>query len=304
MKRTKITDKITYIEPDSMANFTSCAGIIVQSKKKIMIDTNMGAEETPGLLEQEKPDAAIITHYHLDHSIWTRHVSLFSDAVIFIPENEAPYLTSLDFVIEHTAGPFSAAEKWKDFVANYLGYMPLKTYECYNERTSFKDMAPEVVIVATSGHSPSHTSFYFPDEKILFAGDMGLDRFGPWYGWTDCNIKQIVESILRLDGLDVNLILTSHGGVVEKGIPRAWAQCLGHIWQREEKIIQKLEAGMSKNDIIGQGVFFSDKEKVKEPMSLFLNMWDTNMYIHHEDLIKEGGLTAFFPELKTILKSS
>jgi len=200
LKRTRITDKITYVEPDSMTNFTSCAGIIVQSKKKVMIDMNMGAKETPGLIEQEKPDAAIITHYHLDHSLWTRHVNTCSDAVIFIPESEAPYLTSLDFFIEHTAGPSSIAEKWKDFTVE-MGYLPLKKYECYDEQTRFKDMAPEIVLIQTPGHSPSHTSFYFPDEKILFSGDMGLDRFGPWYGWTECNIKQIVESILRLDGL-------------------------------------------------------------------------------------------------------
>jgi len=303
LKRTKITDKITYVEPDSMARFTSCAGIIVQSKKKLMIDMNMGAKETPGLIEQENPDAAIITHYHLDHSIWTRHVSAFSDAVIFIPEAEAPYLTSLDYVIEQTAGSSSAADKWKDFVANYLGYTPLKTYEGYNDQTSFADLAPELVLVETPGHSPSHTSFYFPDEKILFSGDMGLDRFGPWYGWMDCNIKQIVESILRLDGLAVNLILTSHGGLLKKGIQKQWAKSIHHIWQREEKIIQKLEAGMTRQDIIQQGVFFKDKEKVAKPMNFFLNMWDTNMYNHHEALIKEGGMEKFFPETKNGLKT-
>ncbi|MCD4720163.1 MAG: MBL fold metallo-hydrolase [Desulfobacula sp.] len=302
MKRTKITDKITYVEPDSMVNFTSCAGIIVQSKNKVLIDMNMGAKITPGLIEEEKPDVAIITHYHLDHSIWIRHVNSCSDAVVFIPEAEEPYLTSLDFVIEHTAGPFGMSEKWKDFVENRLGYKPLKVYECYNEQTTLKDMAPEIVLVQTPGHSPSHTSFYFPDEKILFSGDMGLDRFGPWYGWADCNIKQIVESILRLDGMDVKLILTSHGGMLKKGIQQAWALCIHQIQQREEKIIQKLEAGISKQDIIRQGVFFFDKEKVQDPMRSFLNMWDTAMYNHHEALIKEGGLIKFFPEIKELSK--
>lgn len=301
MKRTKITNKIDYVEPDSMTNFSSCAGIIVQSKKKVMIDVNMGEEETASLIEKEKPGAAIITHYHLDHSLWTRYVDTCSNAVLFIPEAEAPYLTSLDFFIEHTAGPFGTGKKWKDFTLN-MGYAPLKKYEFYNEHTTFKDVAPEIVLIETPGHSPSHTSFYFPDEKILFSGDMGLDRFGPWYGWADCNIKKIVESILRLDGLAVNLILTSHGGVFKKGIQKQWAQCIRHILQREEKIIQKLDAGISKKDIIRQGVFFKDKENVREPMRSFLNMWDTTMYNHHEKLIKQGGLKIFFPEIKAMLK--
>jgi len=303
LKKTKITDKIIYVEPDSMANFTSCAGMIVLSKNKVFIDMNMGAKETPGLIEKEKPDAAIITHYHLDHSIWTRHVDACSDALIFIPEKEAPYLTSLDFVIEHTAGPFDMSEKWKDFVADTLGYKPLRAYECYNDRTSLKDIAPEIVLVETPGHSPCHTSFYFPDEKILFSGDMGLDRFGPWYGWADCSIKTIVESILRLDGMDVKLILTSHGGIYKKGIQLAWARCIHKILKREEKIIQKLEKGMDRHKIIQQGVFFSDKEKVAEPMRSFLNMWDTAMYNHHESLINEGTLIKFFPQIPGMLKT-
>ena len=94
-----------------MANFTSCAGIIVQSKTKVLIDMNMGAKETPDLIKEENPDAAIITHYHLDHSIWTRHVNSFSDAMVFIPEAEEQYLTSLDYMIEHTAGPFGKMER-------------------------------------------------------------------------------------------------------------------------------------------------------------------------------------------------
>lgn len=303
MKKTKITDKITFVEPDTMANFTSCAGMIVQSKAKVLIDMNMGPENSPGLLEEEKPDAAIITHYHLDHSIWTRYVDTGSGALVFIPEKEEQYLTSLDFVIEHTAGPFGMAGKWKDFVVNTINFRPLKVYECYNEKTTFKDFAPEMVVVQTPGHSPSHSSFYFPDEKILFSGDMGLDRFGPWYGWADCNLTQIVESILRLDGMDVELILTSHGGLLKKEIQLEWAKTLHKILQREEKIIQQLGKGTRKQDIIAQGVFFSNKNKVPEPMRSFLDMWDTAMYNHHESLINEGGLVKFFPEIKGILKN-
>lgn len=299
MKRTKITDKITYVEPDSMAKLSSCAGMIVRSRKNVWIDMNLGARETLEMLENETPDAAIITHYHLDHSIWTRHVGM--DAVVFIPEKEAPYLTSLDFVIEKTAGPFGMADQWKTFMEKDLDYKPLQSYECYNDQTTFKDLAPEIVVMETPGHSPAHTSFYFPDEKILFSGDMGLDRFGPWYGWSDCHINRIVDSILRLDGMDVGMVLTSHGGILRKGIQQAWAACIGHILDREEKIAQRLDAGMGEQDIIWQGVFYPDKEKATEPMKSFLYMWDTAMYMHHAALIKDGGLIKRFPEIKGML---
>ena len=127
MKKTKITDKITYVTPDSMADFSSCAGIIINSRKKIFIDMNTGPEQTPKLLKKEKPDAAIITHFHLDHSIWTRYVNDYSNTRILIPKKEKSYLTSLDFVIQHTSGPSNF--QWRNFVTNKLKYKPLEIYE-------------------------------------------------------------------------------------------------------------------------------------------------------------------------------
>ena len=300
MKQTAVTDRITYVEPDSMAGFSSCAGIMVRSKGKIFIDMNLSAAETPGILEREKPDAAIITHYHLDHSAWTRHVAGHSSARVLIPEREEPYLTSLDFIIDHTAGPLGMGEEWKDFVVNSLDYRPLTVYEGYTEKTSFHDLAPEMVVLETPGHSPAHSSFYFPDEKILFSGDLGMDRFGPWYGWADCDIKKIVESLLRLDGLEVGLVLTSHGGMIQKEVHTAFLSCIRRIMEREEKILHRLDRGMSQADIVEQGVFYRDKDKVPEPMKSFLNMWDTAMFRHHEALIKEGGLIRFFPEIRRL----
>ena len=178
----------------------------------------------------------------------------------------------------------------------------LTNYETYNDKTSLARFAPELVLIETPGHSPGHTSFYFPDEKILFSGDMGLDRFGPWYGWADCSIPDIVESILRLDGLDVELVLTSHGGVLKKDIQKAWATCLKQLVHREEKIVQQLEAGQTKEEIISKGVFFSNKEKVKPPMKQFLDMWDRSMYDHHKALIHSGGLLNLFPEINSFVK--
>ncbi len=37
MKRTRITDRITFLEPDSMSNFKSCAGVMVEGKRKVCI---------------------------------------------------------------------------------------------------------------------------------------------------------------------------------------------------------------------------------------------------------------------------
>ncbi len=162
MKLTRITDKLTYVEPDSMAKFHACAGLMVDSKTMVFIDMNLGRADIQALVKAHPPRAALITHYHLDHSIWTRTINETSDARVFIPQEEQPYLTRLDYLVEHTAGPFGLAREWEAFVVSQLGYTPLKTFQTYTRDTCFAEFAPEMVLMETPGHSPGHTSFYFP----------------------------------------------------------------------------------------------------------------------------------------------
>ena len=299
MKQTRITAGLCYVEPDSMARFSSCAGLVIRSKKQVFIDMNLGFADTRTLLEKECPDAALITHFHLDHSIWTCQAEK-AGVQVFVPAKEAAFLTSLEHVVTHTAGPLGQADPWREFVENTLGYQPLEKFSTYDHETVLTEFAPEMVLLETPGHSPGHTSFYFPDDKILFSGDMGLDRFGPWYGWQNSDICELAASLLRLDGMDIKLILTSHGGMISKGISDVFMAGIQEILMRERCIQDQLAAGESEQQIIKKGVFFSGKDTVAPPMRTFLYMWDTAMFRHHRHLLAKGGLTAFFPELSHI----
>ncbi|MCP4023545.1 MAG: MBL fold metallo-hydrolase [Desulfobacteraceae bacterium] len=300
MKKTKIAPSITYVEPDSMADFSSCSGIIIQGKQTVFIDMNIGKEDTIDTLNAYSPDLALITHYHQDHSLWTRYVKDFSDATIMVPAHEENYLTSLDFLIQQTAGALGQGQKWQNFVVNTLGHRALDGHETYDKNTRLTDRVPGLLAIATPGHSPGHTSFYLSNEKILFSGDVGLDRFGPWYGWADCNIKNIVSSLFTLMGMDIRLVLTSHGGIIRKDIQQAWETAICHIFNREKKIAKKLSAGIEKKKIIQQGVFFPGKTPVNKPMKDFIEIWDTSMYNQHERLLNQGGLSYFFPKINNL----
>jgi hypothetical protein len=47
----------------------------------------------------------VITHFHLDHSVWT-HQAEKAGIQVFVPAKEAAFLSSLDHVVQQTAGPF------------------------------------------------------------------------------------------------------------------------------------------------------------------------------------------------------
>ena len=304
IKRVSITETIEYVEPESMSNFSACSGVIINAPTKIFIDTNMGYEETAGFLEAEKPDVAIISHYHLDHATWAARVLDHGGSELFIPEGEENYLTSMDYFIRKTAGPYGLGEQWKEFMLNVAHYQEIDHFNTYSGQTRFKSGSLSIECIPTPGHSPAHSSFYIPEEKILITGDMGIDRFGPWYGWRDCNLLDLIESILRLRSMKVSLLLTSHGGVVSSHIRESWDRCLGKIVLRERFIADGLEKGRAKPEIVRDGIYFKNKSRVREPMRSFLFMWDSFMFDHHKDILSRTSLEKLFPELAGFLSDN
>jgi len=300
MKRTRITDQLTFLEPDDMRLFKACAGVMVQGTRKLVIDANMGPE-TASFLQDENPQTAIISHYHLDHGTWGTVAQDHTQADIFIPAGEVPYLTEIDYFLKQTAGPYGRVEAWRHFSVEGCGYRELARYSTYEAGHSFSDRRMAIACIETTGHSPSHRSFYFPEDKVLFTGDMGIDRFGPWYGWADCDLRHLVASILTLRGLPVDVLLTSHGGIITSSIDAAWDRTLAHLLEREKGVAKRLENGLSPDAIVAEGIFFSQKSHVPEPMQSFLYMWDTAMFDHHRKLIEQGGLVRFFPELAGLM---
>jgi len=70
------------------------------------------------------------------------------------------------------------------------------------------------MVLHTPGHSPGSVSLYWPEQKLLFTGDLifkdGLGRTDLPGG--DGNLLK--ESIKRLAGLDVEWVLPGHGDII------------------------------------------------------------------------------------------
>ncbi len=72
----------------------------------------------------------------------------------------------------------------------------------------------DFLVLHTPGHSPGSVSIYWPDQKMLFTGDL---VFKGGLGRTDLpggNGAQLKESIKRLAGLDVEWLLPGHGEII------------------------------------------------------------------------------------------
>jgi glyoxylase-like metal-dependent hydrolase (beta-lactamase superfamily II) len=65
-------------------------------------------------------------------------------------------------------------------------------------------------IYHSPGHSPGHITIYWPEEKVLIAGDVIFYRSTGRVDLPGGNAKTIKQSIERLSGLDINYLLCGH----------------------------------------------------------------------------------------------
>ena len=74
-------------------------------------------------------------------------------------------------------------------------------------------------VLHTPGHSPGSVCLYWPEQKILFSGDL---VFAQGVGRTDLpggDGETLKQSIRRIAALDVEILLPGHGGFLT-GVPR------------------------------------------------------------------------------------
>lgn len=296
MKTLRITEHIEYLRPENEIGRFLCSGMIVRGSGTVFFDTNFGRATTRALLLSEQPDFAVISHYHLDHSLWGGLVRGASDAELLIPLGEERYVARPEFFLERTLGPMPSGELWRHFVLEHLKSGGVREFKGYDGSLTLDLKKTRMVFVPAPGHSPGHMTAYFPQERILFTSDLGFGPFGPWYGFKDCDIRRYVESLLRLKALKPGLLLTGHDGVIRRGIDGAFDRTIRAFFLREDRIREGLERGRSRDSLVEEGIYFKNKEKARGPLKGFLLDWDAVMFDHHLGVLGQGGLDSFFPQ--------
>lgn len=290
MKSTAITDQITYVEPESMKGFSACAGVVIKGSKTLFIDVGL-VDETEAFIRSEKPSSAIVTHYHIDHAAWLHQAKAVGGIDLYAPESEIACLDGWEGFLAHTAGPLGKRDFWQSWIKSNTEFRPIEGLKPYTaDYLPFADIGVDMEVIPTPGHSPGHSSFYFPGEQVLFCGDLGADRFGPWYGWPDCDLQEFVNSLLRIKELPIKLLLTSHGGVIEEGIDDVWNRCIDQIKAREEKVRQALDQGLSRVETINAGIFYDNPQAIKGSIGEVALMMEGGTYDQHYRFLQNGGL--------------
>jgi len=161
--------------------------------------------------------AVAITHQDLDHAGCLASVVERTGATVFAHERDAPYLEGeRELVKSSEERPMEIAPTTVDV-------------RLTGGETFATDAGP-MRAVYTPGHSPGHTSYYFPDASLLVSADalnvVDDELVGPREDATP-ELETAWESVDRLAELDVEETFCFHGGFVEAGTDRIEALAAG-----------------------------------------------------------------------------
>ncbi|MCE7794285.1 MBL fold metallo-hydrolase [Salipaludibacillus sp. CUR1] len=173
-----------------------------ESNKALMVDPGGDDEKLLKWLQSEglSVAAVILTHAHFDHIGAVEAVRQTFDCPVYIHRAEAEWLTKPEL---NGSGLFMGIEpiscRPADFYYEKEGAVEIEGFECE--------------LYETPGHSPGSVSFYFPDNKVVFSGDVlfrgGVGRTDLPGGDQETLMNTIHNVMLNLP--DDTIVANGHG---------------------------------------------------------------------------------------------
>jgi len=299
---------VKVVRGEKNGRFPYCNTILITDEVNAIIDPGAGEKTLQRVLKDHRIDLVINTHYHFDH-IWFNY--LFKDAEIHLNKYDAPCYKSLDVLAERLGileiYGIRGVEKWKRTISSEnrrpFGPTPKDRHEWilstsrldgeYENGEIFAFGTTKAQVLHMPGHTAGFCCFYFPNEKMVYAADIDLTSFGPWYAGSDGDIQLFLDSMDKVTRLDAEVYVTGHEiGIVKK--PEFLARLekfKSKIFERDTNILEFLrrkKKGAALTDLASQGLIY-DREFLADD---WIYMWNRIMVRKHLERLASLGLVG------------
>ena len=234
-----LSDDIIYIECKNQKKISRGMGavntlIVVGDKESIIIDPGVWTYQYTilkklskrNVIDSSRIKKVFISHQHWDHSTLASYFQRNFGAKVFSHLEAKNDLEDEDIMLRNffTGYKFlqEELEKYPLWVMKKAIHFLWGKYRAVRINKTLKDgekinQEVPIEVVELPGHTPGNIGFYFPNEKILLAGDLIDLETGIGYDLNSplSSFEQAENSVKRLLDMRINRFISGHGKIVE-----------------------------------------------------------------------------------------
>ncbi|MBR3988899.1 MAG: MBL fold metallo-hydrolase [Clostridia bacterium] len=278
---TKITD-VRAVKGDS-------AFLIDDGKTSILYDSGFGftgfqvADNIKSELKGRSLDYIFLTHSHYDHALGSAYVlNRFKDAKIVAGEYAVkifskPTAKALMRDLDRKFAIKNGVSDYEDLTDNLTVHIAVKDGDIIKAG----DM--EFTALNLTGHTRCSVGYYLKSEKLLLSTEsLGVyTEDGEVVPSYLVGYQMVIDSIKRVQSLDVEKILIPHYGVIVGAEAKAYLdKALENASQTAKEIVRILKSGGGKDDAVDYFVAKYYKGKVKEIYPYDAMMLNTSITVN------------------------
>lgn len=230
----EIRPGIWFIEGENKGRYPYAHSLFIAGEQNVLIDSGAGP-----VLESlvSETGQVVLSHFHRDH---VARNSLFKDASFAIHHLDAPGVeTAEGFYRLSGLNQVKIETYWK--MVNQVSFVPTRMERYLEDGDRIGTGKASLTVLHLPGHTPGHCGFLAEEYGFVFAADIDLTVFGPWYGNPSSDLGQFRTSIRRLRLLKPELIATGHSLPEAKDIDSKLAAYEEVLDRRDQKILRALK---------------------------------------------------------------
>lgn len=185
-------------------------------------------------LDPTKISKIFLTHAHGDHMnaipAWQKQKNDSEPCEIYISPQDTMVLEG-DYKVFWDREEKAMEGLWKEFFplpkwfVVLLSFYPMgshpevKTYTIIENGDIIKGDRLSLQVISTPGHTPGHLSYYIPEMKILFTGDL-MDpekNYKPPINSPTCSFQEFTNSLKKINSIDVEILCPAHAKIIVPG---------------------------------------------------------------------------------------
>ncbi len=253
----KLNNNLYLVNAKNDTTYPFCYCLYIKDDLAALLDTCC-EYQTAVELASQGIDIIINSHFHIDHTLYN---NLFTNAQVYIHTLDAPPLKSKRVYLSYYGfDVYNQLELGEE----YYNFCKMQSSPVHKELQGDELLdfgATKFRVIHTPGHTPGHCAFWEENIGLLFAGDISLSKFGPWYFHVCSNINDFIDSIKKCMDLKPEVLICGHSGLIKEKIQQRLQDYINKIYETDDRFLEFLTEPKNFEQLVARYFFFGPNLK-------------------------------------------